>query len=119
MKFQPTDDQLSKAQQAAYRGGRFAATYWPEARKGMPDGATIGHYRIKCEAGLALSLSPDERVAFMKSFLGAFDEEIARRAALREPGFEDASEMLSAEVQQREQQVTETNAEARGYTGRH
>lgn len=119
MQLQPTDDQLSTAQRAAYRGGQFAATYWPEARKGMPAGATIGDYRTKCEADLKLSLSPDERGAFMKSFLGAFNEEIARRAALHEPGFEDAREMLSAEVPGREQQVTETNAEARGYTGRH
>lgn len=98
MKFQPTDDQLAKAQQAAYRGGQFAATYWPAARKAMPAGATIGDYRIKCEADLPLSLSPDERGAFMKSFLEGFNEEIARRAALHEPGFVDAGEVLSAEV---------------------
>ncbi len=105
MKFQPTDDQLSKAQQAAYRGGQFAASYWPEARKGMVDGATIDDYRIKCEADLPLSLSPDERGAFMKSFLEGFNGEIARRTALHEPGFVDAGEELCAE--------------AHGCTGRH
>lgn len=52
---------------AAYNLGRFAATYWPAARKVMPTGATIGDYRIKCEADLLATFSP-EGTAFWTRF---------------------------------------------------
>jgi len=76
----------------------------------MPEGATIGDYRVNCEADLPLSLSPDERDAFMKSFREGFNDEIARRAVLQEPAFVDAGEVLCAAGQKSDQRTTETGA---------
>nr|EUJ15025.1 hypothetical protein RSP673_07675 [Ralstonia solanacearum P673] len=89
---------------AAYNLGKFAATYWPAARKAMRAGATIGDYRIKCEADLLASFSPEGH-GLLEPFLDGFNDEVAQRAIYRMPGFEDAREVLAAEARMYEQQA--------------
>ncbi|RAA08719.1 hypothetical protein [Ralstonia pseudosolanacearum] len=89
---------------AAYNLGKFAATYWPAARKAMPAGATIGDYRIKCEADVLATFSPEGH-GLLEPFLDGFNEEVAQRAMYRIPGFEDAWEMLTVEARMYEQQA--------------
>ncbi|MGA3703310.1 hypothetical protein ACI2TA_08170 [Ralstonia nicotianae] len=93
---------------AAYNLGRFAATYWPAARKAMPTGATIGDYRIKCEADLLASFSPEGH-GLLEPFLDGFNDEVAQRAMYCMPGFEDAREALAAEARMYEQQAEEAS----------
>ncbi|ARU23568.1 hypothetical protein ACNRBH_10905 [Ralstonia pseudosolanacearum] len=93
---------------AAYNLGKFAATYWPAARKAMPKGATIGDYRIKCEADLLASFSPEGH-GLLEPFLDGFNDEVAQRAMYRMPGFEDAREVLVAEARMYEQQAEEAS----------
>ncbi|AXW14875.1 hypothetical protein CJO96_07950 [Ralstonia solanacearum] len=93
---------------AAYNLGKFAATYWPAARKAMPAGATIGDYRIKCEADLLVSFSP-EGYGLLEPFLEGFNDEVAQLAMYRMPGFEDAREVLAAEARMYEQQAEEAS----------
>ncbi len=82
---------------AAYNLGQFAARYWPAARNAMPAGATIGDYRIKCEADLLASFSPEGH-GLLEPFLDGFNDEVSQRAMYRMPGFEDAREVLAAEA---------------------
>ncbi|CAJ0787966.1 hypothetical protein LMG18090_02192 [Ralstonia mannitolilytica] len=93
---------------AAYNLGKFAATYWPAARKALPAGATIGDYRIKCEADLLATFSP-EGYCLLDSFLDGFNDEVARRAMHCMPGFEDARDVLTAEAHMYEQQHLEAD----------
>ncbi len=88
---------------AAYNLGQFAARYWPATRNAMPAGATIGDYRIKCEADLLASFSPEGH-GLLEPFLEGFNDEVAQRAMYRMPGFEDAREVLAAEARMYEQQ---------------
>ncbi|EPX97870.1 hypothetical protein [Ralstonia sp. AU12-08] len=95
--------------EAAYNLGKFAATYWPAARKALPAGATIGDYRIKCEADLLATFSPDGH-GLLDPFLDGFNDEVAQRAMHRMPGFEDAREVLVAEAHMYEQQHLDASA---------
>ncbi|AJW45480.1 Conserved hypothethical protein [Ralstonia mannitolilytica] len=94
---------------AAYNLGKFAATYWPAARKALPAGATVGDYRIKCEVDLLATFSPEGH-GLLDPFLDGFNDEVARRAMRRMPGFEDAREVLAAEAHMYEQQHLEADA---------
>lgn len=94
---------------AAYNLGKFAAAYWPSARKAMPAGATIGDYRIKCEADLLATFSP-EGYGLLNPFFDGFNDEVARRAMHHMPGFEDAREVLAAEAHMYEQQHLDASA---------
>ncbi len=91
---------------AAYNLGKFAATCWPAARKTLPAGATIGDYRIKCEADLLASFSPEGH-GLLESFLDGFNDEVAHRVMHCRPGFEDAREVLAAEARMYEQKAEE------------
>jgi hypothetical protein len=91
---------------AAYNLGKFAARYWPAARNAMPAGATIGDYRIKCEADWLAALSPEGH-GLLEPFLDGFNDEVAQRAMYRMPGFEDVREVLAAEARMYEQQAEE------------
>ncbi|AXW43025.1 hypothetical protein CJO90_08145 [Ralstonia solanacearum] len=75
----------------------------------MPTGATIGDYRIKCEADLLATFSPEGH-GLLDSFLDGFNDEVARRAMHRMPGFEDARDVLTAEAHVYEQQQLEAHA---------
>ncbi|WP_426398372.1 hypothetical protein ACN9M1_06450 [Ralstonia sp. R-29] len=94
---------------AAYNLGKFAAMYWPAARKALPAGATIGDYRLKCEADLLATFSPEGR-GLLDPFLDGFNDEVARRATSGMSGFEDAREVLVAEARMYEQLHQEADA---------
>ncbi|WP_199031683.1 hypothetical protein [Ralstonia sp. ASV6] len=91
---------------AAYNLGQFAARYWPAARNAMPAGATIGDYRVKCEADWLATLSPEGH-GLLEPFLDGFNDEVAQRAMYRMPGFEDVREVLAVEARMYEQQAEE------------
>jgi len=94
---------------AAYNLGKFAAMLWPAARNALPAGATIGDYRIKCEADLLATFSPEGH-GLLNPFLDGFNDEVAQRAMYRMPGFEDAREVLSAEAAMYEKLHQEADA---------
>ena len=94
---------------AAYNLGKFAATHWPAARKALPAGATIGDYRIKCEADWLATLSAEGH-GLLDAFLEGFNDEVAQCAMYRMPGFEDAREVLSVEAAMYEKLHQEADA---------
>ncbi|MDO3506051.1 hypothetical protein [Ralstonia pseudosolanacearum] len=99
---------LCPAEYAARRArisGKLFAVRWPEVREQMPEGATIGDYRIKCEADWREAQLFPERT--LGAFLDGFNAEVAHCAKHRMPGFEDAREVLVAEARMYEQQAEE------------
>lgn len=101
---------LCPAEYAARRArisGKLFAVRWPEVREQMPEGATIGDYRIKCEADWREAQLFPERT--LGAFLDGFNAEVAHCAKHRMPGFEDAREVLVAEARMYEQQAIEAD----------
>ncbi|AKZ28587.1 hypothetical protein ACNRBS_03030 [Ralstonia pseudosolanacearum] len=87
--------------------GKLFAVRWPEVREQMPEEATIGDYRIKCEADWREAHLFPERT--LGAFLDGFNAEVAHCAKHRVPGFEDAREVLVAEARMYEQQAEEAS----------
>lgn len=88
--------------------GGLRAAYWPDARMTLPLGSTIGDYRIKCEA----DFNADDDAYLVDAFLDGFNEEVARRAMLGIPGFENAREVLLAEARMYELRAERANRAA-------
>ena len=96
---------------AAYALGEFAVKYWQAARKAMPEGSTIGDYRIKCQADFLQGMSPSGH-GLLGAFLSGFNDTVAQYRMLGMPGFEDAREVLHQEALMYREQADDAAARA-------
>lgn len=96
---------------AAYALGEFAVKYWQAARKAIPEGSTIGDYRVKCKADFLRGMSPAGQ-GLVSAFLSGFNDTVAQYRMLGMPGFEDAREVLHREALMYREQADEAAARA-------